>query len=91
MKRPMKATDFPDAILLLGLLKHVASRQSMQVGLDINIVAHSAWQTAPLQFIAGLGPRKAQLLARTVQSEDFVGSRVALYRNLGVMDKVVFR
>ncbi len=62
-----------------------------QVGLDINLAAHSAWQQAPLQFIAGLGPRKAQLLARSVQREDFVASRNALWKELGVMERVVFR
>jgi hypothetical protein len=62
-----------------------------QVGLDINVAAHSAWQQAPLQFIAGLGPRKAQLLARSVQREEFVATRNALWKELGVMERVVFR
>lgn len=62
-----------------------------QVGLDINVVAHSAWQAAPLQFIAGLGLRKAQLLTRTVQREQFLQTRLSLYKNLKVMDKTVFR
>ena len=62
-----------------------------QVGLDINVAAHSAWQQAPLQFIAGLGPRKAQLLARSVQREEFVATRNAIWKELGVMERVVFR
>lgn len=61
------------------------------MGLDINVAAHSAWQQAPLQFIAGLGPRKAQLLARSVQREEFVATRNALWKELGVMERVVFR
>ena len=62
-----------------------------QVGLDVNVVAHLAWQAAPLQFVAGLGPRKAQLLARAVQREEFVQSRSELYKGLGVLGKHVFR
>ena len=63
----------------------------MQVGLDINVVSHSTWQAAPLQFVAGLGPRKAQLLSRAVQREEFVQSRSDLYKGLGVLGKHVFR
>ena len=63
----------------------------MQVGLDINVVAHSAWQAAPLQFVAGLGPRKAQLLSRAVQREEVVQTRSDLYKGLGILGKHVFR
>lgn len=35
-----------------------------QVGLDINLAASHEWLFAPLQFISGLGPRKASALQR---------------------------
>ncbi|XVE52310.1 hypothetical protein DITRI_Ditri02bG0112900 [Diplodiscus trichospermus] len=35
-----------------------------QVGLDVNLAASHEWLFAPLQFISGLGPRKAALLQR---------------------------
>ncbi|XP_042395241.1 transcription elongation factor SPT6 homolog [Zingiber officinale] len=35
-----------------------------QVGLDINLAASHEWLCAPLQFISGLGPRKASALQR---------------------------
>ena len=63
----------------------------LQVGLDVNVVAHSAWLAAPLQFVAGLGPRKSQLLSRAVQREEFVQTRSDLYKGLGVLGKHVFR
>ena len=55
------------------------------------MVAHMAWQAALLQFVAGLGPRKAQLLARTAQREQFVHTRLFLFRELGILGKAVFR
>ena len=61
------------------------------MGLDVNVVAHSAWLAAPLQFVAGLGPRKAQLLSRAVQHEEFVQTRSDLYKGLGILGKHVFR
>ena len=47
------------------------------MGLDINVAAHSAWQQAPLHFIAGLGPRKAQLLAQKCENKVTVPARQA--------------
>lgn len=35
-----------------------------QVGLDLNLAASHAWLFAPLQFVSGLGPRKAASLQR---------------------------
>ena len=59
--------------------------------MDINRVAHSAWQAAPLQFVAGLGPRKAQALLRAAGREEGVASRYTMWNELGVMGKCVFR
>lgn len=62
-----------------------------QVGVDINRVAHSAWQAPPLAFVAGLGPRKAQALLRAAGREEGVASRYIMWNELGVMGKCVFR
>ena len=59
--------------------------------MDINRAAHSAWQAAPLQFVAGLGPRKAQALLRAVQREGAVATRYAMWNELQVLGKCVFR
>ncbi len=34
----------------------------MQVGVDVNLVANVGWHQHLLQFVPGLGPRKAQAL-----------------------------
>lgn len=63
----------------------------VQVGVDINRVAHNTWQAAPLQFVAGLGPRKAQALLRTVQREQHMTTRLDMWQEFGVLDKKVFK
>lgn len=61
------------------------------MGVDINRVAASAWQAAPLQFVAGLGPRKAQALLRAAGREEGVASRYVLWNELRVLGRCVFR
>ncbi len=63
----------------------------IQVGVDLNRVAVNTWQAAPLQFVAGLGPRKAQALLRAVQRVQSVESRFALWEELGLLGRNVFR
>jgi transcription elongation factor SPT6 len=47
-----------------------------QVGIDLNAVASCAWLSTPLQFVPGLGPRKASALLRAVMRVGgFVESR----------------
>lgn len=72
-------------------LKEVCDCECVQVGVDINRVTHSTWEAATLQFVAGLGPRKAQALIRAVQKNEGVPSRFNMWRELGVLGKVVFR
>lgn len=62
----------------------------VQVGIDINLAASHDWIFGPLQFIAGLGPRKAGAIQRAIQSAGRVGTRKDLYASIRVMDKKVF-
>lgn len=61
-----------------------------QVGIDINLAASHDWIFGPLQFVAGLGPRKAGAIQRAIQSAGRVGTRKDLYASIRVMDKKVF-
>jgi transcription elongation factor SPT6 len=63
----------------------------MKVGADINLMATNAWQSPPLEFVAGLGPRKARALLEAVQREGHVESRHQLWKDLGVLGNRVFR
>jgi transcriptional accessory protein Tex/SPT6 len=40
-----------------------------QVGVDINMAASNQWMAPPLQFVAGLGPRKARALLQVHRAE----------------------
>jgi transcription elongation factor SPT6 len=40
-----------------------------QVGVDVNAAACMPWRAPPLQFVAGLGPRKAAALLQAVQRD----------------------
>ena len=49
---------------------------ALQVGVDINLAAHTPWQAAQVQFVPGMGPRKArELLKRVVQQEHVIARR----------------
>jgi len=63
-----------------------------QVGVDLNLVAQCSWMAPMLQFVCGLGPRKASALLSSVSKRDggFIHSRGDMYRELNVMDKNVF-
>ncbi len=41
----------------------------LQVGADINLMAMVPWRAHMLQFVCGLGPRKAQHLLKTIQRQ----------------------
>ncbi|KAK7837534.1 transcription elongation factor spt6 like protein [Quercus suber] len=49
-----------------------------QVGVDINLAASHNWLFAPLQFVSGLGPRKAGSLQRALVRAGVVTSRMYL-------------
>lgn len=63
-----------------------------QVGVDINLAANVVWRREALQFVPGLGPRKARSLLEAVQrNNNKVESRNEMYRELGVLGKTVLR
>ncbi|XP_073222726.1 transcription elongation factor SPT6 homolog isoform X2 [Cicer arietinum] len=49
-----------------GMVEQVMVDVTNQVGLDINLAISHEWLFAPLQFISGLGPRKAAFLQRSL-------------------------
>eukprot|EP01018_Ginkgo_biloba_P029203 Gb_29261 [translate_table: standard] len=63
---------------------------SNQVGVDINLAASHEWMFAPLQFVSGLGPRKAAFLQRAILRAGRVYSRRELLTSLGAMKRLVF-
>ncbi|XP_058738376.1 transcription elongation factor SPT6 homolog [Vicia villosa] len=50
----------------IGMVEQVMVDVTNQVGLDINLATSHEWLFAPLQFISGLGPRKAASLQRSL-------------------------
>jgi hypothetical protein len=77
--------------LLLSPANHLLCLQTLitgvsQVGVDINAMVANPWRQGPLQFVPGLGPRKARaLLAAIAASEDpFVKNRVDLLKQVCV-------
>ncbi|XP_057817210.1 transcription elongation factor SPT6-like isoform X2 [Cryptomeria japonica] len=61
-----------------------------QVGVDINLAASHEWMFSPLQFVAGLGPRKAASIQRAILRAGRVYSRRELLTPLEAMKRLVF-
>lgn len=62
-----------------------------QIGLNINLVAQTPWMTPQLQFVPGLGPRKALAVLKWVQRQDHLNARRPLYKDVGCpLGKQVF-
>ncbi|KAL9240041.1 hypothetical protein vseg_014304 [Gypsophila vaccaria] len=59
-----------------------------QVGIDLNLAANHEWLFSPLQFISGLGPRKAASLQRSLVRAGAIVSRKDLLTNHGLGRKV---
>ncbi|KAM0990765.1 hypothetical protein ACFX2C_009237 [Malus domestica] len=59
-----------------------------QVGLDINLAISHEWLFAPLQFISGLGPRKAASLQRSLVRSGAIFTRKDLVNPHGLGRKV---
>ncbi|KAJ8759840.1 hypothetical protein K2173_009941 [Erythroxylum novogranatense] len=49
-----------------SMIEQVMVNVTNQVGLDVNLAVSHEWLFAPLQFISGLGPRKAASLQRSL-------------------------
>ncbi|CAD6343409.1 unnamed protein product [Miscanthus lutarioriparius] len=54
-----------------------------QIGFDVNLAASHEWHFSTLQFIAGLGPRKASALQKDLVREGSIFSRKELVKPLG--------
>ncbi|MCO5570094.1 hypothetical protein L7F22_023810 [Adiantum nelumboides] len=61
-----------------------------QVGIDINMAAVHDWLFAPLQFICGLGARKASVIQRSIQGVGRISTRKEMLTPLRLMKKNVF-
>ncbi|KAJ4826591.1 Transcription elongation factor spt6 [Turnera subulata] len=59
-----------------------------QVGFDINLASSHGWLFAPLQFISGLGPRKAASLQRSLLRAGSIFNRKDLLTTHGLGKKV---
>ncbi|XP_047948242.1 transcription elongation factor SPT6 homolog [Salvia hispanica] len=71
-----------------GMVEQVMVDVTNQVGLDINLAASHEWLFAPLQFISGLGPRKAASLQRSLVRAGAIFTRKDLLQSHGLGKKV---
>ncbi|XP_047942962.1 transcription elongation factor SPT6 homolog [Salvia hispanica] len=71
-----------------GMVEQVMVDVTNQVGLDINLAASHEWLFAPLQFISGLGPRKAASLQRSLVRAGAIFTRKDLQQSHGLGKKV---
>ncbi|XVF82582.1 hypothetical protein PTKIN_Ptkin16aG0061200 [Pterospermum kingtungense] len=71
-----------------GMVEQVLVDATNQVGLDVNLAASHEWLFAPLQFISGLGPRKAASLQRSLVRVGTIFSRKDFHQIHGLGRKV---
>ncbi|KAL3637090.1 Transcription elongation factor spt6 [Castilleja foliolosa] len=71
-----------------GMVEQVMVDVTNQVGLDLNLASSHEWLFAPLQFISGLGPRKAASLQRSLVREGTIFTRKDLLTSHGLGKKV---
>lgn len=71
-----------------GMIEQVMVDATNQIGIDINMACSHEWLFAPLQFISGLGPRKASSLQRALVRAGSIFSRKEI--TMGVLKKKVF-
>ncbi|KZV22488.1 hypothetical protein F511_19708 [Dorcoceras hygrometricum] len=70
------------------IIEQVMVDVTNQVGLDINLASSHEWLFAPLQFISGLGPRKAASLQRSLVRAGAIFTRKDLLTSHGLGKKV---
>ncbi|KAG2488784.1 hypothetical protein HYH03_012781 [Edaphochlamys debaryana] len=76
----------------MAAVTRVMVTATAQTGVDVNLSCNVAWRSESLQFVPGLGPRKAgALLAALTRNRNKAESRSMLYKDLGVLGKTVFR
>ncbi|GKV29000.1 hypothetical protein SLEP1_g37984 [Rubroshorea leprosula] len=71
-----------------GMIEQVLIDTINQVGLDINLAISHEWLFAPLQFISGLGPRKAAFLQRSLVRAGTIFTRKDFLQAHGLGKKV---
>ncbi|KAK6928905.1 Spt6, SH2 domain [Dillenia turbinata] len=71
-----------------AMVEQVMVDATNQVGLDINLAASHEWLFAPLQFVSGLGPRKAASLQRSLVRAGAIFTRKDLLTTHGLGKKV---
>ncbi|KAG0613972.1 hypothetical protein M758_6G142000 [Ceratodon purpureus] len=75
---------------LFDIVERVMVTVVNQVGIDINLALMHDWLFETLQFVAGLGPRKAEEIRITLQTVGRVYTRDDLYSTTRAMDGKVF-
>ncbi|XP_051151104.1 transcription elongation factor SPT6 homolog [Andrographis paniculata] len=71
-----------------SMIEQVMVDVTNQVGLDLNLASSHEWLFAPLQFISGLGPRKAASLQRSLVRAGAIFTRKDLLTSHGLGKKV---
>ncbi|XP_021296325.1 transcription elongation factor SPT6 homolog [Herrania umbratica] len=71
-----------------GMVEQVLVDVTNQVGLDVNLATSHEWLFAPLQFISGLGPRKAASLQRSLVRVGTIFTRKDFVTTHGLGKKV---
>ncbi|XP_065853153.1 transcription elongation factor SPT6 homolog [Euphorbia lathyris] len=71
-----------------AIIEQVMVDITNQVGLDINMACNHEWLFAPLQFVSGLGPRKAASLQRSLVRAGAIFTRKDFVTVHGVGKKV---
>ncbi|KAK6271305.1 hypothetical protein POUND7_008403 [Theobroma cacao] len=71
-----------------GMVEQVLVDVTNQVGLDVNLATSHEWLFAPLQFISGLGPRKASSLQRSLVRVGTIFTRKDFVTTHGLGKKV---
>ncbi|XP_073017502.1 transcription elongation factor SPT6 homolog isoform X1 [Primulina eburnea] len=71
-----------------GMVEQVMVDVTNQVGLDVNLASSHEWLFAPLQFISGLGPRKAASLQRSLVRSGAIFTRKDLLTHHGLGKKI---
>ncbi|KQK05622.1 transcription elongation factor SPT6-like isoform X2 [Brachypodium distachyon] len=65
------------------IVEQVMVDATNQIGFDVNLAASHEWHFSTLQFVAGLGPRKASALQKELVREGSIFSRKELVKPLG--------
>jgi len=73
----------------LRIIEWVMTDVTNQVGIDINLAVRHDWLLAPLQFVSGLGPKKAGILSRELLGGAGVRNR-SDFAKFGLNTKRVF-